>query len=387
MTEPHLSYIGPIPKTLEYQRAKPSWWRRLPIAFLLVVVLPTLLAAVYYLLIATPRYQSEARFIVRSSNESTPNALGVALQGVGLSMAQSDAYAVHEYMTSRDAFEQLKQRHDLRRMLQGPGADALSRYPRPWEGQSDEDFYKAFQRFLVVGHDSSTGISTVRVLAFKPRDARILTESLLSGGESLINRLNERAESDNVEAALRAREDARQRLSTAQQQLTAFRTRERFIDPAVSAEEGSRLIGNLLSTLAELRAERSQLAGEAPSSPQLPSLDNRIRAYERQVESERAKIAGNSDSLAPRLSVYETLALNRELADRELTAATASLTTAEQEARRQKLYLDRIVSPSMPDAPAEPKRLLSILVVAMSALLAYGIGWFVWAGASEHGQD
>jgi capsule polysaccharide export protein KpsE/RkpR len=98
-------------------------------------------------------------------------------------------------------------------------------------------------------------------------------------------------------------------------------------------------------------------------------------------------MAGNSSSLAPMISVYEDLALARELADRELTQATAAVIAAEQEARRQKLYLDRVVSPSLPDEAAEPKRWLSILTVLASTLLAYGIGWLIWAGVREHRQD
>ena len=84
--------------------------------------------------------------------------------------------------------------------------------------------------------------------------------------------------------------------------------------------------------------------------------------------------------------MYEDLVLERELADKELTAANAALTTAEQDARRQKLYLDRIVNPSLPDAATQPKRLLSILTVLFSALLIYGVGWFIWSGAREHRQ-
>ena len=58
-------------------------WRRVPLAFLVVVALPTLVTAIYFLLIASPRYVSEARFIVRAASHEQPSTLGVALQGVG----------------------------------------------------------------------------------------------------------------------------------------------------------------------------------------------------------------------------------------------------------------------------------------------------------------
>jgi len=387
MTESKLNYIGPIPKMLAFERGTPPWWSRIPIAALLIVGLPTLLAMIYYLLIASPRYVSETQFIVRAQGSSAPTSLGVALQGVGLAPTQTDAFAVHRYITSRDSLTELSRRYAIADILAPRGTDAFSRFPRPWEGHSQEALYKGFQRFVTVGYDSTTGISTVRVEAFRPRDAQALTEALLSGGELLINRMNERSSTDAITQARQSRDEARARLSLAQQQLTIFRNREQFIDPEAAASQGAELIGGLLAQVAGLRADRDQLASEAPNSPQLPVLDSRILAYERQIAAERTNLAGTAGSLAPKISVYEDLALSRELADRELTQATASVISAEQEARRQKLYLDRVVAPSLPDEPSEPRRWLAILTVFATSVLVYGIGWLVYAGVREHRQD
>jgi capsular polysaccharide transport system permease protein len=386
MAEAQINYLGPIPEVLTFRDAPKPWWRRLPLGFLLVVVLPTLLAMIYFLLIATPIYVSEARFIVRQANQATPSSLGVMLQGVGLSSAQSDAFAVHEFINSRDAVEQIGQRYDIAAILNPPGADAFSRYPRLWDSRSQEGLYKGFRRFVTVGFDSTTGISTLRVKSFRAADSRAISEALLVGGEQLVNRLNDRARADAVAEATIARDEARTRLTDAQNRLTGFRTREQFIDPELSARESSALIGGLLATVAQLRADRAQLAGEAPQSPQLPVLDGRIAAYERQIAAERSKVAGTSNSLAPRVGVYEDLAMQRELADRELAQATTALISAQQEARRQKLYLDRIVNPNLPDKPTEPRRWTAILTIFASSLLIYAVGWLVWAGVREHQQ-
>ncbi|KPF75191.1 chain-length determining protein [Brevundimonas sp. AAP58] len=387
MTPPNLSFLGPIAKSLADLRPALPWWKRVSWPPMIVVVLPTLMAAIYFLMIATPRYVSEAHFIIRSAEQGQLSPMNSALQGVGLAMAPADAYAVHSYMESRDAFEALNRRFNLREWLGAERADVFSRYPRPWESSSGEAFYEAFQRYTVVGYDSTTGISTLRVEAFRPREAQAIALALLSGSEELVNRLNERSSRDAVAEALISRERAIERLAEAQAALTEFRNRERFIDPEITARESSQLLGGLLSTLAQLRAERAQLAQEAPNSPQLPIIDSRIQAYEAQIARERAAISGSSDSLAPKIGAYERLTLERELADRELAAASAALTNAEQEARRQKLYLERVVAPNVPDAPTEPSRLLSVLVVLISSLVVYGIGWFIWAGARDHWQE
>jgi BexC/CtrB/KpsE family polysaccharide export inner-membrane protein len=387
MSESKLNYLGPTPKLLPHAATHTDWRKRLPIGFLIVVLAPTLLAAIYFFLIATPRYVSEARFIVRAPSQPMPSGLGAALSSVGISAGPTDAFAVHEYINSRDGVAELSRRNDLRAIFGARGADLFSRYPRPWEDRTEEGLYTAFRRFVKVGYDSQTGISTLTVETFNPQDSKRLSEALLGSGERLVNRLNERASSDAVTNALRAQADARSKLTTAQQALTAFRNKQQYIDPTRAATESSSLVVSLLETLANLQAERSQLSSQAPQSPQLSALDSRIAAYERQVATERAKIAGTSGSLASQVGAYEDLTMAREFADRELTQATSSLVAAEQDVRRQRLYLDRVVNPSLPDRPGEPNRLLAVLTVLLSTLMLYGVGWLIWAGVREHGQD
>lgn len=384
MADPKLQYLGNLPK-LPSRKSKPA--RRLPLGFLIIVALPTLLAAIYYLLIASPRYVSEARFVVRSANVAQPSAMGLALNVAGFSSGMNEAFAVHEYMTSRDSMDQLNKRFDLRKILGAKGTDPLSRYPRPWDGKSDESLYKAYLRFLNVGYDSTTGISTIRVEAFSGREAQALNLALLDSGEALVNQLNTRATENAVRDAERDRAVAMAAAEKAREALTAFRTSARFIDPRTEATENTQIIATLSVSIAQLRAERDQLSSEAPASPQLAPLNRRIAGLERQIEEARARMAGNSDSLAPKVGTYEDLMLQREIAERRVTQAEASLLTAQQEASRQKLYLERIVSPNLPDKDTQPRRLRAILTIFGSALLTYGLLWLIWAGIREHRQD
>ena len=386
MADPKINYLGSANALASPTRNKSFDWKRIPTGFLLVVALPTLIAAVYFLLIASPRYVSEARFVVRSANSVQPSAVGLALQGVGFSTGMNDAFAVHEYISSRDGLDELKRRFDVAKVFGRPGADFYSRYPKPWEQATDEALYKSFQRFTQVGYDATTGISTLRVEAFSARDARTLNTALLDSGEALINRLNERASSNAVKDAEAALARAQTEVTSSQNAVTALRNNAQFIDPRIAAAENSQLIGGLLVTIAQLRAERAQIQSEAPQSPQLPIIANRIAAYEAQIAEARVSVAGNSASLAPKVGAFEELALRREIADKRLAQASATLLSAEQEASRQKLYLERIVSPSLPDAPSKPRRWIAVFTVFASTLLAYGVGWLVWAGVREHGQ-
>lgn len=368
-------------------RRIPKAFPRLPWPFLVVVVVPTLLAFIYCMFIAAPQFVSEARFIVRAPAQEQPSSVNMALQGVGLSSNQTDVFAVHEYIQSRDGLADLNRRMDLATVFGRASGDFWARYPRPWDRTNNEGLYEAYKRFVTVGYDSTKGISTLRVKSFRSDDAQRMSVALLDGGESLINRLNERAYADALKDAGDVVEEAEIRLVAAQNALAAFRNREQFIDPSRSAVEGTSLIGDLMGQVATLRAERSQLAEQAPASPQLATLDARIRAYERQIEAERAKLAGAATSLAPKIGVYERLVLDREMADRAVTQARGAYDSAERQARNQRLYLQRVVEPNAPDTPTYPHRWLVILAVFATTLAAYGLGWLVVASISEHRQD
>ncbi|WP_313454190.1 chain-length determining protein, partial [Brevundimonas sp.] len=348
---------------------------------------PVLAASFYFLLIATPRYVAEAKFVVRSATERQPSSLGVALQGVGIPGGQTDAFAVHAYINSRDGLRQVMGAVPVEEIYGPSRADPLSRVPAVFARPSFESLFKGTRRYISVGYDSTTGISTLRVQAFRPRDAQIVSEALLAGGESLVNRLNLRAEGDAVAEGERTVVEAQARVARAQAELADFRNAERFIDPESTATAGGELVSQLLLTIANLKAERSQIAAEAPLSPQLSIIDGRIRAYEDQVQQARGAIAGGADSLVPKISQYEQLATEREFAQRALLAATQALEAARLDSRRQKLYLERIVNPSRPDEPLEPKRWLSILAVLAIALTVYGTGWLIAAGLRESRQS
>jgi BexC/CtrB/KpsE family polysaccharide export inner-membrane protein len=354
--------------------------------FLVIVLVPTLIAAIYYLFIAAPIYVSEASFLVRTANQQPTGGLSSVLQGVGFAPGSSDAYAVHEFILSRDAVRQLSEHQNLRAVLARPGADFVARFPRPFEGDSNEHLFRAYRRFVSVGYDASTGVSTLHVETFRPKDSQAIAEALLEGSEQVVNQLNAQAERDAVEQARTEVMDSQNRIAASENAITNFRSREKLIDPSRSSAANQELISRLSEQLASLRAERAGLAASAPQSPQLPGLDNRIKAYQREIDAVQTRVAGQTNSLAPKIGQYERLVLERDFAGHTLTSAMTALETAQQEARRKRLYLQRVVNPSLPDAAMLPQRWRGIGVVFITALMAFGVLVLVLAGLREHRQ-
>ena len=362
---------------------------RVPWLFFGIVIVPTTLAAIYFFFIAAPLYVSEARFVVHSRNSSPVSNLGSKLQSVGVSLgseSETDAYEVQEYMVSRDGLAAVSRRLDIRRILARPEADFLARFPRPFEGTTFENLFRGYKRFIKVGLDNQTEISVLRVKAFRPGDAQILANALLDEGEALVNRLNERAMQDAVAQAQRQLFEAQAQLNSVQARMNAFRNREQVVDPERASAAGVEMLSKLEVDLASLRAERAGLAASTPQSPQLPVLDRRIAAYATQLDLERARQAGEADSLAPKLGEYEQLTLERKLDSEALEVAVASLESARLDARRQQLFIERVVSPDLPDKATQPRRGLTVLIVLISSLILYGIVSLVVAGLKEHHQ-
>lgn len=382
-----IRFLEPLDQTRSTKRRTPWWRKPMVVAGIIVVVMPTALSAVYNLMIASPRYVSESRFVVRRAGQSGPNALGLSLASVGLSPTPTDAFIVHEFTRSRAGIDFLKQRHNLSNIFMSPKADTLSRAVPPWKQGTGEDIYKGVQKFITVGYDSTTGISTLRVQAFTPQDAQAVTQSLLLGGEQIVNNINARSSQAAIDEAERTVREATERVKASQDAVTSFRNREQIVDPEHMAKASAELLGGLMGELATLEAERRQIARDTPQSPLLQPLDRRIDSYRQQIAEERVKIAGSSNSLAPKIATYEELVFQRDVATRTLTAANQALETARVEARRQLLFLDRVVEPNLPDASTQPRRLMNILTVFASCMLIFACGALMWAGVREHRHE
>ncbi len=350
----------------------------------LALFLPTFLAATYFLFIAADQYETESRFVVRSAAKPDMSGGLAFLVQLGLARSQDDSFIVQNYLTSRDAVAQLKAKLPLLEMYGQRDADFIARYPSFLFGRTDEEFYRYLQYAITVFHTDKTGISTLRVKAFRPDDAQKIAVTLLSLGEDLVNRINHRLRTDAVGNSLSQLEAAQQRLIQAQTALTEFRNRELIVDPTQNAVALSELISRLSGELAATRAQVTEMMTGSASSPQLLGLRRKATALEEQIARERARIASSADGLAARIADYERLSLEREFANRMVGSAEEELVRARADAARQLLYLERIVEPNKPDYSTEPRRWRGLLTVFVGNLLLVMIGWLVISGIREH---
>lgn len=357
--------------------------------FLAVVVLPTLLAAIYYGLIAADQYVSESRFVVKNRSDKPSPSAGLAslLSTTGMSMGQEQTNEVMEYMRSRDALIDLQKQIDVKKVYTAPQADFLSRYDSFWRDDLFESLYSYYTNRVESHVDTKSSVAVLQVRAFSPSDAQAINARLLDLGEGLVNRLNATANQNGISEARRRVAIAEERARRARVAMAQYRNKESLLDPKAQGTGMIEIAAKLSAEQAALQAQLEVIQRVTPNNPAIVALRGQIAAIGTQIAIQNERAAGTRNALASKLVGYENLLAEQEFATQALTAASASLEQAQVDAARQQYYLARIVGPNKPDWASMPRRLIQILTIAAVALCLYLIGWMLVVGILEHAPE
>ncbi|TFF25422.1 hypothetical protein E3C22_08695 [Jiella endophytica] len=353
--------------------------RKPPWLFLAMVALPVLATFIYLMVFAASQYTSESTYVISRGGAALA---GGSLGSLGRSDESSEAIIV--FFQSRDAADHLARNADLKAKLMHPSADFLSAYPGLFYHDGNEGLYRAMKDAIEIELNPDTGISTLQVTAFTPEDAREINVAMLNEAEELINRMNDRATKDAIAFAENVVSENENRIREVQKRMTAFRNDESILDPNAQSTTELELMTQLSQQVTQIDTEIAQLRASAPKNPRLNSLAEQRKAVNNQIEKIRSNLAGSDTSLAPKLSAYENLSLERDLAIQALTSAYASLEEARQEAFGNRLYLQTISTPNVPDRPSYPRPIFWTLIVAGMSYALYRIARIAIKEALEH---
>ena len=361
-----------------------NFFARLNRLFLWTVLIPTIIAIVYFGMIASDVFISESRFVVRSPQRQAPSGIGALLQGAGFSRSQDDTFSVQDFMLSRDALQKLEEKLGVFKMFGNPMIDRLSRFGGVDPDTSFEALHRYYQKHVIVNLDSASSISSLRVSAYGAEDAFKVNEMLLTMSENLINQLNERGRQDMIRFATSEVAIAEKNAKAAALALSGFRNDKAVFDPERQSALQLQQISKLQDELIANKMQLAQLQLLSPSNPQIASIQKRSQTLQAAMDAEMGKVAGSGASLTNKSADYERLVLERGFAEKQLGGALASLEQARNEAQRKQLYLERIVQPNKPDVAVEPRRLRSVVTVFFMGLMAWGILTILIAGVREH---
>ena len=366
--------------------ARPARLSLRALSFVVLVLIPTAVTAVYYFAIAADQYVAEFRFTLNTVDPPPLGPLSLFAGNAIQSPATLESQVLVQYITSRAIVDQIARSLDVRRLFSPPEADWWARLPRSaaieevvhyWRGQVDP-FY-----------DPSDGTITVRVRAFSPEDALRLSQAIVVAGENLVNDLSLRARRDALRHAEADLTQAQARLKTVLGKISAFRDREGLIDPAKTAASTGAIATQLRESLIRDRAELTTLRNYMrANAPTVKVLEARIRSLEAQRRSLGHELTGpdtaHSDALSHVLGSYEELQSERQFAEAAYQHALQGLDEARADADRRHVFVASFIPPSLPEESLYPRRWRALGTVALLAFALWGIGGLAAQSIRDH---
>jgi capsular polysaccharide transport system permease protein len=358
--------------------------------FLVGVILPVLLSALYYFAIASDQYVSESRFAIKAPNQRPAQTASFAnlIQSTGLSGGQEQSNQVIDFVRSRSALEVLDRELKVRQAFGSGNVDFLSRFPRPWQENAFEDLFKYYRDKIEIGRDNDTGLVVLRTIAFTPQAAAAINRLLLEQSEMLVNQLNENARKKAISEAESRVTEAEARVNEALRAVSDYRNRARLVEPLKEATGVVEIANRLITERAALEAQLSTIRQVTPDHPSIPVLREQIASLTREIERQNARLVGDGgNNISRKLPDYEALVLQQELAQQLLVLSQTSLEQARTEALKQQYYLERVVEPNVPDLPEYPKPFKMVLTIFGFAITLYFIAWMFVVGILEHAPE
>lgn len=362
--------------------------------FCLTVLIPVVLACMYFGLIASDIFVSESVFVVRgphkqsSSGSGLASLLGSSGGGMGggsaFSRSLEDVDSVKNYILSRDALEILNNELDVKKNYESHKIDIFSRFNGFGIDGSFEEFFEYYKKKVSVVAEPLSSSTTLVVQAFTAEEAQKINALLLKMAEDIVNKINDRARKDLIKFAQIEVEKANEAAKVAALAVSDYRNNQTVVDPEKQTEIHFAQIASLNEKLLATKSQLIQMEKFAPNSPHPPALKLKIELLEKEIAEETAHITGGKDSLASKVSEFQRLQLEKEFQEKQLALALSSLENARNEAQRQQLYLETIAKPNLPDEAILPKRVRGILTTLVLGLVAWGILSLIFAGVKDH---
>lgn len=379
-----------VPKAhakLQEQRKRLQKIRYLPsLYFLLCVILPWSLFAFYTVVVATPRYESQALLLIKQPDgASTLDASMALLSGFTGASSHSDPHILKAYVHSQDMLEYIERHLPLREHFTDTSIDFISRLD---SSASKEKFLDYFHRRISVYIDDKSGVITLSVQGFSPQFTQRLTQLIVERAEWYINDIGHHLATRQLEFVKGENQRVEDRLAQAQRQLLALQREHNLLDPVAEGAAMQQIAYTLEGQIAIKEAELKGLLTVMHSgAPQVVALKNELQGLTSQLQRERKRLVVNQGqtSVSEILSQYMDLKVSLDMAMQAYQASQVSLEKSRIEAYRQLKYLITIQNPTKPEEASYPEVQYNLLLAAVLLLLLFGIGKIIIATIKELG--
>ncbi|MEM7642273.1 MAG: capsule biosynthesis protein [Pseudomonadota bacterium] len=321
------------------------------------VGLPTLIAGLYYYVIATPMYSTKSEFVIQQADAGAAagGGLGGLFSGTGFA-TQQDSISVQSYLLSPAAMLRLDEDLGFIDHFSAGGIDALQRL----EPDATQDgAYALYKRMVQIGYDPTEGVIKMEVIAADPQVSTEFSRALISYAEEQVDQLTARLRTDQMSGAMDSFAAAEQRMLEAQARIVDLQEQLGVVSAEAEVSNTMSQIGTIET---ELRMERLRLeellANPRPQATRVEVTERRVQQLENEIAVLRNSLTEGATEEASLARVTAELQVaQQDLATRQLLLQQAAQQQemARIEANRQTRYLSTPVPPIAPDEPAYPR--------------------------------
>ena len=342
-------------------------------SFAAFVVAPFLVASIYWGLIASKQYVTETKFSLRAGEASSLDLLSGGAMGSQASQQMQDAQVLVNFIRSRSMVEALDRKIGLRAMFSRSGVDYFSSFDPE---DSVEELEKYWKRRIDASIDLMSGIISVNVRAFTPRDSLTIAQNVTELSERLVNELSTRSRRDALAQARTELTRAEEQLKNATASMRDARNAEGVLDAPAAAEAVNKLITSLRLELAQTQEDLALHSDSATSdSPQARLLTARVQSLKSQIDEYSTQIAGGGErgegSLAQRAGVLSMHQIELDLARQRYALAASMFENARVDLETQRAYLVSFLRPTLAEKSLYPRRWIEWGIIVAPAT----IGW------------
>ncbi|MEY8829486.1 capsule biosynthesis protein [Sedimentitalea sp. XS_ASV28] len=318
------------------------------------VLLPTLLAGLYYFHYATPIYSSKSEFLILKADNSGGSGLGGLLSGTQFATTQ-DSIAVQSYLQSKDAMLRLDRDVGFKDQFNQDWIDPIQRLS---PDATNEEAYKTYKKYVKIGYDPTEGVVRMEVSSPDPLVSTEFSTRLISYAEARVNSLSQQKRGDQMKDAIDGFEAAQEERRKAQEALVELQQQGALLDPegVIASLRGQ--INNVEVQLQEKQLQLAALMDNArPNQAKVEGTNGDIRRLENLLASLNARMidASKGENSLAQLSVNIQMA-QADLAARDmmLQSALQQVEQTRMEANRQVRYLTVSVEPVPSESPSYP---------------------------------
>lgn len=342
-------------------------------------------ALVYWGLVASSRYVSEAHVIVQNTDMGATGTIDIAsVLGNTTAANRADQLLLRDHLLSVDMLQKLDAKLNLRQHYSSWWRDPISQM---WlEKASIEWFHRHYLGRVEIELDEYSGILVIKAQGYDPATAHAVAAMLVDEGERYMNEMAHRLARDQVAFLEKQVAEMYERVIKTRGALLQFQNDKGLVSPSATADAITTITSRLETQLAELKAKRGALlAYLSPDAPDVVQVNSQIAALETQISLEQGRLASPKGKPLNRIvEEYQRLEMEAKFAQDIYQTALLALEKGRIEALRNLKKVSVLQNPTMPEYAREPRRIYNITVFILCVMVLAGIIHLIAAIIRDH---